>query len=178
MQAVSPVMPGENFEEIVIAKDQPEYLPLPAIDCGNGIILCRFELSEEEKHTVAETGSVWLFMHTFGKPVTPISLQVEQPKTENRQIDEIEFMCALRYTPELAELAERNNLKTLVEQCSNCHHSVLISEGTREGLEKREGVRIICMECLENYKAENPDMEFGILPETSEELKKVIGSKI
>lgn len=84
MKPVSPVIPGENFEEIIVAEHQDEYGNLPSISCGNGVILTRWELSDEEIETIAVTKSVWLYMHSFGRPVTPISLQVEPPGIENK----------------------------------------------------------------------------------------------
>ncbi len=80
MKPVSPVIPDENLNEIIIAENQPEYQNLPALQCGDGVILTRWKLTDEERRIVAETGDVYLYMHTFGQPVTPVLLQVEKPE--------------------------------------------------------------------------------------------------
>ena len=80
MKAESPVIPGENWAEIIIAKDQDEYENLPAIVLENGkAILCRFVFSEEEKQQIAETGNLYLTIWTFGKPMQPILPQTDKP---------------------------------------------------------------------------------------------------
>lgn len=66
----------------VYGKDQPEYQPLPAQRRGNphtGEILTCWELSEEEKKRVAETGRVYLSMLTFGRPLQPVLISAEVP---------------------------------------------------------------------------------------------------
>lgn len=79
MKPVSPVIPGENHQEVIVAEHQDEYQNLPSIQLRDGI-LCRWELSEEEKQIVAETGSIYLQLLTFGQPVQPHLLFVEKPE--------------------------------------------------------------------------------------------------
>lgn len=43
MQPASPVIKG--YDEVVYAKDQPEYLPLPAIRQSDGCIVTRWQMS-------------------------------------------------------------------------------------------------------------------------------------
>lgn len=68
---------GQN---IVIAKDQPEYLPLPAFvgeaPEGTAVVTC-WEFTEEEFQMVKETGRVWLMQLTFGAPMQPVQMSVE-----------------------------------------------------------------------------------------------------
>jgi hypothetical protein len=80
MKPVSPVIPNENHKEVVVAEHQDEYQNLPAIFLGDGSILTRWQLTEEEKQHVLETGDVYLQMYTFGKPVTPVLLMAKKPK--------------------------------------------------------------------------------------------------
>lgn len=89
MKPISPVIPTTDLPETVIAENQPEYENLPAIQCGEGIILTRWKLTDEEIKIVKETGDIYLFMWTFGKPVMPISLQIEKPEIGEPIIDEI-----------------------------------------------------------------------------------------
>ena len=82
MKIASPVVPNEEHEERIIAKDQPQYLPLPVIEIGNGVMIARWTLSEEEKRIVMQTGDIYIRMHTFNNPVMPHSLFVEKPNIE------------------------------------------------------------------------------------------------
>lgn len=84
MKPVSPVFPDERFwdEEINVAENQQEYMTLPVLDCGGGVILSRWELDDKDLAEINKNRSVYVFMTTFGKPVTPILLQTEMPKTE------------------------------------------------------------------------------------------------
>ncbi len=86
MKIASPVIPDEEHEERIIAKDQPQYLPLPVIELGKGIMLARWTLSEEEKRIVVETGNIYITMWTFNNPVMPYRLQVEKPNIEQLKV--------------------------------------------------------------------------------------------
>lgn len=59
--------PGVN---VVFAKDQPEYMPLPAMKIPNdpqGLIITKWQLSPEELERVKETGTIHLSMLTFNQ---------------------------------------------------------------------------------------------------------------
>jgi hypothetical protein len=79
MRPVSPVIPESNAAEVVYAKDQPEYQPLPSIRRSDGAILTRWVLSEQEKRAVAEQGFIYLEVLTFNKPLQPLLLSTEVP---------------------------------------------------------------------------------------------------
>lgn len=79
MEIASPVVPNEEHEERIIAKDQPQYLPLPVIELGKGVMLARWTLNEAERRIVAETGNIFMLMWTFNTPVMPHRLFVERP---------------------------------------------------------------------------------------------------
>ncbi len=79
MKPTSPVIPGSNVTEIIYAEQQPEYIPLPSIRTPDGIVLSRWELSDEELARVVQTRSVYLALHTFNNPLQPIQLGVEPP---------------------------------------------------------------------------------------------------
>lgn len=63
-------------QNIVFAKDQPDYLPLPAYkhDDKEGTTITCWELTEEEKAEIAKTGKVWLRTLTFNQPLQPVML--------------------------------------------------------------------------------------------------------
>ena len=71
-----------NFKEanIVLAKDQPEYQPLPAhrdpdASEANDIVTTCWELSDEEMQQVIRTRKIWVHNWCFKKPFYPIALQ-------------------------------------------------------------------------------------------------------
>lgn len=83
MQPVSPVIPSANSDEVTYAKDQPEYLPLPAVKLEDGTILTRWALSEDEKRLILEQGYVYLEVLTFNQPLQPLRLSAEVPEEFN-----------------------------------------------------------------------------------------------
>lgn len=57
---------------IVYAKDQKEYIPLPAFrDKDGGVVTC-WELTPEERLEIFNTGKLWLKTLTFNQPLQPI----------------------------------------------------------------------------------------------------------
>ncbi len=67
----------------VIAKDQPQYLPLPAYkapDDMQGFTLVCWQLSFRERIEVLLHGKVWHSILTFDKPLQPILLESVKPK--------------------------------------------------------------------------------------------------
>lgn len=78
MESVSPVMPGSEPIEIVLSKDQPKYLPLPAvyIDSRSRPMVTRWRLSDEERAMVAAGADIVLQQLTFRMPFQPVNLQV------------------------------------------------------------------------------------------------------
>lgn len=75
-------MKPKEFKEanVVFAKDQPEYLPLPAFknksDLGE-VITCH-SLTFKERLRVLFKGEIWLSMMTFNKPLTPIFMSTDK----------------------------------------------------------------------------------------------------
>lgn len=80
MIPVSPVVPGKDFREINIAEHQPEYMTLPAVSCGGGVILSRWEFTEEEKESLGWNPVLYVFMWTFGGEPMPLIVQFEKPE--------------------------------------------------------------------------------------------------
>lgn len=70
--------PGYN---VVFAKDQPPYLPLPAYqDCiqGGRVFHC-WKLTWKERFHILYSGKLWINVLNFGKPLQPIKPMVENP---------------------------------------------------------------------------------------------------
>lgn len=64
---------------VTYAKDQPEYLPLPAYKSIDGIVTTCWELTPEERIEILETGCVYLQQMTFNQPLQPVKISLENP---------------------------------------------------------------------------------------------------
>lgn len=76
-------MKAVKFPEsnLVVAEDQPEYLPLPAFaDTQKGIMTFCWELSWSERISLLLTGKLWHQVMTFNRPLQPQLLSVDKPK--------------------------------------------------------------------------------------------------
>lgn len=81
MKPVSPVIPNADAEEVVYAKDQPEYQPLPSVRLADGRDThARWALSDEEKIAIAEQGYIYLEILTFNRPLQPLRLSIDVPE--------------------------------------------------------------------------------------------------
>jgi len=80
MKPVSPIIPGADLPEVVYAKDQPEYQPLPAWKSEDGTVLTRWRLTWRERLRLLFTGDLYVFLSTFNKPLQPILIQTERPE--------------------------------------------------------------------------------------------------
>ena len=73
---------GFPEQTVVIAKDQPEYLPLPAHrfegDAQGRIAFC-WQLSWRERLSVLLRGVLWHQVLTFNQPLQPQFLAIEKP---------------------------------------------------------------------------------------------------
>lgn len=75
-------MKAIEFEghNVVIAKDQPQYQPLPAFVQDNGMVTYCMELSEEELNLIKKTKEVKLSFLNFGQVVQPVRVSVNRPE--------------------------------------------------------------------------------------------------
>ena len=69
-----------KHQNIVFAKDQPEYQPLPALklDTPEGEVISCWKMSWKERINVFITGRVWLSLMSFNKPLTPSFMSVNR----------------------------------------------------------------------------------------------------
>ena len=94
MTPVSPVLTPEFQDlEVVYAKDQPEYTPLPVIRNKDGIVLSRWSLTQEERDAVARGEDIYLYNCTFNHPLQPVRLEIGD--CDRTTIDKAEFMGLL-----------------------------------------------------------------------------------
>ena len=78
MKPITPA-PRPNFKAVVIAKDQPQYIPLPANVCAP-YVETLWHLTLLERLTILLTGRVHLTIKTFGQPLQPLRLAVTRDK--------------------------------------------------------------------------------------------------
>lgn len=78
----SPVIKGFEDLEIIIVKDQPEYLSLPSIFLGDkvGTIINRWKLTWKERIRIFLKGDLYLEIMTFNHFLLPIRPSVEAPE--------------------------------------------------------------------------------------------------
>jgi hypothetical protein len=70
-------------QRVVIAKDQPEYQPLPAYYWENdpeGRIACCWSLTWRERFKILLHGRLWHQILTFNGPLQPQLLSVDKPE--------------------------------------------------------------------------------------------------
>jgi len=79
MKPITPVIPGSTEPEVVYAKDQPEYIPLPAHRTEDGMVITRWSLSIGERLRLLVGGSLWLSVLTFRRALQPVKLDVQCP---------------------------------------------------------------------------------------------------
>jgi len=63
----------------IFAKDQPEYMPLPAHRNREGIVTCCWRLSFWERLKLLFLGRVWHLQLTFDGAPQPHLIQVQHP---------------------------------------------------------------------------------------------------
>ena len=69
-------------QTVIIAKDQPEYMPLPAHRVPNdpqGTIVCCWKLTWRDLLKLAFTRKIWHTVLTFNAPLQPLLLSVNSP---------------------------------------------------------------------------------------------------
>ncbi len=72
-------------QNATFAKDQPEYLPLPALKVNDkqGTVISCWKMGLWERLVVLFTGRVWLDVYTFDKPLQPQRMSVLKPYVYN-----------------------------------------------------------------------------------------------
>lgn len=74
--ATEVVVPGFPLYEKTYAKDQPGVLPLAVIKSPEGIVVSRWEFTQEERKRIAAGADLLLFVSTFNHPLQPYQMAV------------------------------------------------------------------------------------------------------
>jgi len=75
-----------KFKEcnVVFAKNQPEYLPLPALKMEDGQVISCWKASFRERLKILFVGRIWLNVLTFNQPLQPLLMSVNKPFKRNK----------------------------------------------------------------------------------------------
>ena len=78
-----------KHQNVVYAKDQPEYQPLPAlkIDSPQGEVISCWQMSFKERMKVLFTGVIWVSLVSFNKPLTPSFISVNRKDVYSHEDD-------------------------------------------------------------------------------------------
>ena len=87
MKAASPVVPGRELPEIKLAEHQEQYETLPIVELGEGVVLSRFELNDDEIKFVREHGYLYLYTWTFGRSFQPVRIEAQHPNFPEAKTD-------------------------------------------------------------------------------------------
>lgn len=112
---MKPISTGEH--EVIYAKNQSEYLPLPAcLVSRDGHIATRWRASWRERLRVLWSGDVWVEVLTFNHPLQPLKVGTQKPLN-----DRINAVCAATpAAPLLARLERLNRLATYADHTELC----------------------------------------------------------
>ena len=72
-------------QNVVYAENQKPYLPLPSYkdnDSWECVTSC-WGLGFKERIKILFTGKVWVTMPTFGKPLTPVMVEIDKPEMKS-----------------------------------------------------------------------------------------------
>ena len=78
MRPISPVIDGYQKHEVIFAKDQPEYLPLPALvlEGEEKPVVSRWRLDDTERKQIAAGADILLTQNIFTDLYHPVRLEV------------------------------------------------------------------------------------------------------
>lgn len=92
MTPVQPLTMGFGERLVVFAKDQPEYIPLPAAIDERGKVTTEWALTEDEIERLIAGGRIRLEVHTYdpeigtpGHTLQPVRLDVVEPECGFRE---------------------------------------------------------------------------------------------
>jgi len=74
-----PVIEGRQAEEVVFAKDQPQYNPLRCLISSDSTqnVMSRWHLTEDQRKSIYHEGAdIYLTLTTFGGPLQPIRIAI------------------------------------------------------------------------------------------------------
>ena len=67
----------EGTTKVILAKDQPQYQPLPALRYSDGVVLTEWRPTAEERGALMDGANVYLWTWTLGRPFPPTKVEVQ-----------------------------------------------------------------------------------------------------
>ena len=90
MKPVSPVIPGAQEIEVVYARNQPQYQPLPVIRTKH-VLMSRWQLTDEERQHLASGGDLFLLhLGTGIQPTLPVAASPQMALDAMMELDAIQ----------------------------------------------------------------------------------------
>jgi hypothetical protein len=88
-----------KHQNVVYAKDQPEYMPLPALrlDTPQGEVISCWKMSAWERFKVLFTGKVWVSLMSFNKPLTPSYVSVNRKEVYSHPDDSTKKFLGFKF---------------------------------------------------------------------------------
>jgi hypothetical protein len=59
---------------VIYAKDQPEYLPLPVMKLQDGTVISCWQVTDEDLERIIKTRQVFVSQLTFNTPLQPLNV--------------------------------------------------------------------------------------------------------
>lgn len=91
MTPVAEIIPGFKLPEneiITYGAGQPEYIPLPMWSGPDGMRVSRWRLTWRERLRILLSGSIWLSILTFDRPLQPVKIDTQCPLMGSAMLDE------------------------------------------------------------------------------------------
>jgi len=88
-----------KHQNVIYAKDQPEYQPLPALklDTPSGEVISCWQMSFKERMKVLFTGKVWVSLASFNNPLTPSFLSVNRKEVYSHPDDLVKRFLKFKF---------------------------------------------------------------------------------
>jgi hypothetical protein len=69
-----------GLTQVTYAKNQPEYLPLPACVDSNGVVVTKWHLTLRERLRLMFSSHIYIQKLTFNQPLQPIRVTLDEPE--------------------------------------------------------------------------------------------------
>jgi hypothetical protein len=69
-----------SSQEVIYAKDQLEYFPLPAEKWKDGTVVTKWSFTWREKLKILFSNGIYLSVLTFNKPLQPLRMSLTRPE--------------------------------------------------------------------------------------------------
>jgi hypothetical protein len=110
--------PRDGFNSVVFAKDQPEYIPLPANVDGR-MVETKWGLTWRERLSVLCRGSVYLTVMSFGHPLQPLRMSVTRERDLYRG-DDVQLLRARLHDARVKGFDAIISLKRKLMEAGSC----------------------------------------------------------